>query len=131
MNRFTYFSVIVAIYFVVLGVNRYQLHNISAEICDDLTVLNFGPSPINAGKPFNVQPSGKSAIWVKLTNAAPSSYAFLFINGIPIDAAVKGDLVTATVPNNAYANSGNYPMKILFRKKTGMCQTKNENFVVL
>lgn len=63
-----------------------------------LKVLDWGPRDIVAGAPFNVQPNGGNALWVKTRNAWWDTV--IELGGVPLETSVssQGDWVTALVP---------------------------------
>lgn len=63
-----------------------------------LKVLSWGPRDIVAGAPFNVQPDGRSALWVETRNAWWDT--IIELGGVPLETAVssRGEWVTALVP---------------------------------
>lgn len=63
-----------------------------------LKVLDWGPRDIVAGAPFNVQPNGESALWVKAHNAWWDT--IIELGGRPLETSVdsQGEWVTAMVP---------------------------------
>lgn len=79
-------------------------------------LINYGPADIHAGKVFNIQPDGESAIWAHTQNATPTTV--LVLNGVQLNSIVKnnGTLVTAIVPAPLYKKAGEYPLYLLDRK---------------
>lgn len=71
-----------------------------------LEVLEWGPSDIRAGIPFNQQPDGSSAIWISTRHALPGTQVVL--GGMPLASEVHdgGNLVTAVVPAHITAGPG-------------------------
>jgi glycosyltransferase involved in cell wall biosynthesis len=69
----------------------------------------FGPHPVNAGEPFNVQPDGRSAMWVQM-ESAPDSQARLIFDGTALETVVDGRLVTAAVPAYLTGRPGKVPL---------------------
>lgn len=75
-----------------------------------LEVLNWGPTDIKAGIPFNRQSDGSSAIWVSTRHAAPDTQVVLA--GVPLASEVhsEGNLVTAIVPADLTAQPSRLEM---------------------
>ncbi|UJM94404.1 hypothetical protein LRK54_05570 [Rhodanobacter denitrificans] len=75
-----------------------------------LEVLDWGPTDIQAGAPFNRQPDGSSAIWVSTRHAAPDTQVVLA--GVPLASKVhsEGNLVTAIVPTGLTARPSRLEM---------------------
>jgi glycosyltransferase involved in cell wall biosynthesis len=69
----------------------------------------FGPHPVSAGEPFNVQPDGRSAMWA-LLESPPDSQARLIFNGSALETTVDGRLVTAAVPAYLTGRPGKVPL---------------------
>jgi hypothetical protein len=77
----------------------------------DPAIVAFGPTPVTHGQPFNVQPNGQSAIWVRLDRPADPNDA-LQIGGKDLSTAVGGDLLTALVPSSLVAQQGSLPLLV-------------------
>lgn len=92
-----------------------QSHKITRAL---LFLKDFGPRDIYAGKDFNVQPDGMSAIWANSKNATPTTV--LVLGGERLRSTVNedGSLVTAGVPRHLYAQKGEYSL-YLFDPVTG------------
>ncbi len=63
-----------------------------------MRILDWGPRDIVAGEPFNIQPDGRSALWVK-THHAPLD-TVIEVGGVALESSVHsdGEFVTALVP---------------------------------
>jgi GT2 family glycosyltransferase len=60
-------------------------------------IIGFGPNPITRGEPYNTQPDGSSAIWVRTSRrAAPGSR--IRLAGTVLDTVLTGTVLTALVP---------------------------------
>lgn len=88
-----------------------------AELQADLEIVGFGPHGTQPGKAFNVQSSGQSALWLKLNHPAAGSGAAIWWGSHQLDSSVSGDVISAFVPAQLYANAGRYPL--LVRVKGG------------
>lgn len=84
-----------------------------------LVLLNFGPSNIEAGKAFNVQPNGESALWAHGEGVTAST--IITIDNVPLKGFPSGgkDTITTPVPVSIYAKPGEYPL-YLFDTNTGI-----------
>ena len=71
----------------------------------DTKIVAFGPNPVVHAQPFNQQPNGESAIWVKLDRPAAQD-SVLVLAGEQLATVVSGDLLTAAVPTNLFSSSG-------------------------
>jgi len=83
-------------------------------------ILEYGPHTIKAGKKFNIQPSGKSAIWVKAESA--SKYTILYFNNKKLETHVnKNGNIWAPLPIEMFNKKGLIEMYLLdelFKKKS-------------
>lgn len=65
---------------------------------ENFKVLDWGPRDTIKGKGFNIQPDGKSAIWIKVTEGlAVSNLKILFDENEMQDCVVTSDLITAAI----------------------------------
>jgi glycosyltransferase involved in cell wall biosynthesis len=76
-----------------------------------LKIEAFGPEQLDAGRPFNVQSDGSSAIWMKLDRPPPPGFK-LYFGGAELSANADGTLVTATVAPELTAEAGDIPARI-------------------
>ena len=94
----------------VAGVSMTELQaEVSQPESLDKEIVAFGPTPIVHGQPFNQQPSGESAIWVKLSGSADNDFT-LVLGGESLTTVVSGDLLTAAVPPKLVAAVGSLPL---------------------
>lgn len=86
-----------------------------------VTVVGWGPSKGKVGKPFNVQPNGSSAIWLKLEGNIGKQYQ-LYYGSIPMETRLHQSrkLITASLSPEkaakATATKGNHPIYIVDTK---------------
>jgi hypothetical protein len=71
----------------------------------DAEIVAFGPTPITHARPFNQQPNGESAIWVKLNRPADKEFV-LVLEGIHLNTVISGDLLTAYAPEKPFNAPG-------------------------
>jgi hypothetical protein len=69
----------------------------------DLRINAFGPSPVTHGRPFNVAPTGESALWARATRPLRPE-ALLIIGGVALKSVVSDNLITAAVPMALFRN---------------------------
>ena len=70
-----------------------------AAAAAEVKVEDWGPRETSAGKPFNVQPNGKSALWIKVTGLNTSAGVKLFFGDALLeDVHVATNVVTASLP---------------------------------
>ncbi len=72
----------------------------------------FGPKPVHSGVPFNQQPNGNSAIWVRLARPAEPGLQ-LQLDGHALNTIVAGSLLTAGVPPAVTESPGDKPLLVL------------------
>lgn len=77
-----------------------------------VTITSYGPDKAVAGQPFNKQPSGNSAVWVRVNRSLDGSKAAIYFNGTRLHSSISGNLITAGVPANLYAKPGTYMLHI-------------------
>jgi hypothetical protein len=72
----------------------------SAVSLSEIKVGNWGPQETIAGTPFNVQPTGKSAVWIQVTGLNISGgMQVLFGDKQLEDVSASDQIVTGAVPN--------------------------------
>jgi GT2 family glycosyltransferase len=77
-----------------------------------IEIVAFGPNPIRAGQPFNEQPDGVSALWLKTSKrVAPDSRVRLA--GTLLKTVLRGTLVTAVVDEGIATNAGDLELSIV------------------
>ncbi len=94
-----------------------------------MQIVAFGPTPIKAAQPFNVQPDGRSAIWVS-TDRLANPGDVLVLGGHRLVTQISGALLTATVPPSAIATKGTLPLVVERDSATSRAQSPAAAFVV-
>ena len=79
---------------------------------EPIAIVAFGPSPVTADTPFNVQPNGASAIWVRV-DRYPEPGVQISLNGTVLPTELMGDVVTALVPGELTAHPGSAPLLLV------------------
>lgn len=74
-------------------------------------IVDFGPTPVTHGQPFNVQPNGVSAMWVRIDKTADSDDV-LVLGGVPLETTRAGHVLTAFVPLSVFATPGPKPLLV-------------------
>jgi glycosyltransferase involved in cell wall biosynthesis len=74
-----------------------------------LKILAFNSELITCGEAFNVQPDGRSGLWMKLNGDADATTAIIFA-GSRLTTVVDGAVVTAGVPIKLIAKAGLKPV---------------------
>jgi hypothetical protein len=95
----------------------------------DTKIVAFGPSPVLHAQPFNLQPNGESAIWVKLDRPAAQDF-FLVLEGSRLATFVSGDVLTAAVPSKLFSNPGSLQLLVEAVRNARKAQSKPVSFEV-
>lgn len=82
------------------------------------SVLAYGPEKVTLGVPFNRQPSGESAIWMKLSAPARIG-ATILLDGRPLKTVIDGTAVSALVPADMLTTVGQHWLKVV-NSNTGL-----------
>jgi hypothetical protein len=84
-------------------------------------IVSFGPNPVDHGRPFNQQPNGQSAIWVKLDRQADPDFV-LAVDGLPLTTHVEGGTLTAAMPSQFFEKPGKHLLRVQVARggKVGM-----------
>jgi len=86
---------------------------------DVSAVAGWGPQSTKAGKAFNVQPDGESAMWIRVQGLSSDRGNYIQFGEVKITRLLqKPDLVTFAVPASAYATAGDQKIR-LFEAATG------------
>ena len=79
---------------------------------EPVAIVAFGPSPVTANTPFNVQPNGASALWVRV-DRYPAPGVQISLNGTVLHTELHGDVATAVVPIELTAHPGSVPLLLI------------------
>jgi peptidoglycan/LPS O-acetylase OafA/YrhL len=90
----------------------------------------FGPRQVVAGKPFNVQGNGSSAMWVQLPSSA-NAKSFVVFRSRKLETVVSGKLLTASVPNELLASPGEVDIYVVDESYTPPRRTSSSRMTVL
>ena len=94
----------------------YKLRKLSlvdTKHINEIIVTNWGPRSTEQGKPVNVQPSGKSAIWIKVTGLSNSSDIKVLFGGKPMeDICIHDHGVNAAMPTSYLSDIGSQDVVI-------------------
>jgi hypothetical protein len=92
---------------------------------DPVEIVAFGPAQVTRDTPFNVQPDGASAIWLRVDRYLdPASR--ISLAGTVLDTVIQGDVATARVPDALTARPGRIPLLLV-----GPCGSERSNTVML
>ena len=75
-------------------------------------IVDFGPQPVRCGQPFEVQPNGNSAIWVRSSRRCEPG-SMLRLGGVDLDTVARNTLLTALVPEALVAAPGDIELLIV------------------
>lgn len=77
-----------------------------------LRLIEIGPIETKAGKDFNIQPDGRSAIWAKTENATMTTV--IVWDKVQLKTVFGGEqLLTASVPKELYSKPGQFQIYLL------------------
>lgn len=104
---------------VPFGMGTFWIRDPASPVPEKLeSVVAYGPEKTLLGVPFNQQPSGESALWMKLSAPARIGATLLF-DDRPLKTFVDGAAVTALVPADVLAVQGRHWLKVV-NSGTGM-----------
>lgn len=95
-----------------------------------LAITSWGPQSTKAGAVFNAQPGGAAAIWIRVDQPLDGYEVAVDFNGTLLKGNISGNLVTAAVPADLYATSGNYEVQVLARKGNASAKSNGVTFAV-
>jgi len=75
-------------------------------------ITDFGPRGVTAGRPFNVQVDGRSAIWVQISRWAEPGLR-IRIDDVVLETVLEGNVLTAAVPLSVTDEVGKKPLVII------------------
>lgn len=95
-----------------------------------LKIIKFGPKQTFAGQDFNVQPSGKSALWFKVDGSFSRSMHLRW-DDHKLDVRVNPSnrVVSAYIPNYLYNSPGKHSLYLINNKD--QCSSNKVEFSVL
>jgi hypothetical protein len=79
---------------------------------EHVAIVAFGPTQVTRNTPFNVQQDGASAIWLRV-DRYPDPAARISLAGTVLDTVIRGDVVTALVPDALTARPGRVPLLLV------------------
>jgi glycosyltransferase involved in cell wall biosynthesis len=84
-------------------------------------IEDFGPRRVRSGAPFNTQPDGSSAIWVRLSRQAEPGLR-LRLGDAVLETVLEGALLTACVPASVTEHAGKKPLVVVGPEGNTRCQ---------
>jgi hypothetical protein len=86
---------------------------------EPLVLLSIGPSSTEAGKGFNLQPNGESAMWAQGEGITAST--IIVFNNVPLHGYTSGtqNSITTPLPNALFAATGEFSVYLLDTKTGG------------
>jgi hypothetical protein len=92
-------------------------------------ILAFGPNPVMHDRPFNQQPNGASAIWVR-TSPAPSFGDTLVLGSTRLRTFHNRDVLTAEVPTRLFLAPSTLPLLLEYHRNGQRFRSKPVDFRV-
>jgi len=102
------------------GPDPYAVRNSS------LAITSFGPTEIHAGVPFNRQPDGSSAVWIRVKHPVDGSHVAIHFDGTALQTVIRGSLLTARVPARLYAKPGIHALWVAGKNQDGARISSNK-----
>lgn len=93
---------------------------------ESIRILDFGPKAVPAGKPFNLQSDGRSAMWFKVDKAIDGQIVVLRFDGHSLRPVVRGSTITAEIPPGWTGSSRQIPITIEIVPTAGGIVVSNE-----
>ncbi|MDD0809545.1 acyltransferase [Curvibacter sp. RS43] len=87
-------------------------------------LIDFGPRESRAGVPFNQQPNGRSALWIKIEGAPPPEGSVVVMDGKRLSTQISPGMVTAEVPKSVLWSTGDKSIYIERRRVSGIERTE-------
>jgi hypothetical protein len=78
-----------------------------------LVIRQFGPAPIRAGVPFNVQPSGGSALWFRARRVTYPTVVVFGGRELRTSISPDGQTVSAILPDELFRHPGEHQVYLL------------------
>lgn len=94
------------------GIAEWTRRFLSTPAPGPIEIVAFGPRPVQAAKPFNVQPSGVSAMWLRAARRIPADCR-LRLGGRDLATAINLDRATAAVPAEMTERPGELPLLLV------------------
>jgi len=74
-------------------------------------ILKWGPVKTSPGAPFNIQPNGDSALWMKVANVSSSIEVRFQDESLPFNN--DNGIISVPLPKKYYIKAGEYKIYIL------------------
>jgi peptidoglycan/LPS O-acetylase OafA/YrhL len=113
-----------------IGLHAATAHlNARPIVALPVQIVAYGPDTVVRGQPFNQQPDGSSAIWVKLDRVADPDFG-LILGGKQLKTVNNGVVLTATVPLGLLGNRGPVKLWVEAMRTTSKAQSKPVTILV-
>jgi hypothetical protein len=102
----------IAAAFMICSIAGGAIYFFSPAIIDryrSVEIVDFGPHDVVRGQPFNPQPNGNSALWIRAARTVPLRTRIQF-GETPLNTFINGAMLTAEVPASLLARSGSVPI---------------------
>lgn len=82
-----------------------------------LKILDFGPKNTITGQKFNIQPSGKSALWFKVNGNHSKALSLKWDDlNLYVKVNITTGMVSAYIPNYLFENTGKHTLYLINTK---------------
>jgi hypothetical protein len=121
-------SIATCLAMLLLPIATFALGSPQPGTDDQFQITAWGPDNTPAGVPFNVQPNGEAAIWIRVSRPLDPAARIYFGDRVLDNAAVDGDLITAFIPRDLYDQAGDESVYVLEVYKGNLIRTNIETF---
>lgn len=102
----------------------------AAVTVSDVKIISYGPNPVQAGVPFNVQPDTKAALWMHVSSSLDGSDSAIYLDSTRLQSFISGSQITASVPDALYAKPGIHRLRVLISRGGNTERTMNVELIV-
>jgi hypothetical protein len=100
------FAVLIGLFFMCVVFYKFsEYYDYTPFRVSNTRISSFGPTGTKTGTHFNLQPLGKSALWLQ-TTAPLNKYAVIVFDDTRLKTIVNGNVATAYVPKALYDSPG-------------------------
>lgn len=123
-------SIATCLVVLLLPIGTLALGTARPVLDEHFQITAWGPDNTQAGVPFNMQPNGDAALWIRVNRSLDKGARIYFGDRVLDDANVADTLITAYVPRDLYAKSGNDAVYVLEMYQGRLVKTNDVSFSV-
>jgi hypothetical protein len=95
-----------------------------------LDIVGWGPRRTVAGVPFNRQRAGHATLWIRVAQPLDGRMGLVQFGDTVLEGRTSGHLLTARVPESAYAVPGRYEVRAIARTDDALWKSDPVSFTV-